>query len=545
MKRTYFLKAKQALVVVMMAAATMFVACDSADDVDDPGKDPGKEEPNKPDDSKDAVKLDAPTLAELVRGEGEETATLTVEWGYVANATAYLVNVVKTAQVTETGIEEANEAVGNFTDYQTDRTKVEFNIAYGGEYKITVASVGDGKEYTNSDAAEAEYFWYVAPTTVAAGDLATTLPALLAEAEGEEVTFALVAGEEYTLNAPVDFGAYRVTVKSMANVGTAEEPVIVENGEHAVVVLGEAGVLRHGNALTVKNISFDCTNQNLNSAGVAGEAQYSKAYAPIEGSHITPENGTPTNGGHPAYVLTSVTMDGCYFKNVKAALYSVGGQVAWALNTLTVNNCVVQCANDGSTSGDVSIIDFYCYGYYEGELGRYVGVKDINITNSTIFNTEKNTKNNRFIRFTNNGVLKDMYGSNEAKVVFNNNTLSNVFAWKEFGNNTPNDAAYEQTFTNNIVVDCFRLSKYFQGNCTKTIANNIGWWTGTYADNEGENSEGEMPQDAGIFSDENTSAIKNPNLTGLGVLDFAAEDGLGIKVSASGAAAGQGDPRWN
>ena len=536
MKRTYFLKAKQALVAVMVAAAAMFTAC--SDDVDEPVPDP--------------VKLSTPVLGDFVRGAGEANATLTVEWGFIDGATAYAVEVVKTAQVDETGKVETSESVYS---NKGDRNKAEFSIAYGGEYKITVAAVGDGKAYLDSDAAEAVYFWYVAPTTVAAGDLATTLPALLTESTDEEVTFALVAGEAYTLNAPVDFGAKRVTVKSMANVGTAAEPVIVENGEHAVVVLGTDGVFRTGNSLTLKNLSIDASAQVAADGTVTKpaflEGRTSPGWGIVEGStdEAALAAASQEAGGLQNYLLNNITIDGCYIKDVPCNVTHVG-EYAWVYNAINVTNSIIQLNNNGHY-GDATVFGTYGGGLQPdgGTNWRVGGVKDLKVENSTIYNIQKNSKN-RMLRWNGNNRSHHFVGDVTVSITFNNVTLSQVMTAKEFANGTWNNKDWATiTFTNNVYRDCFRvLNKMNVRGCANVVTNNLGWCSGVDADNGGDPEGSKGDDETTIEELGGDAAVKWTAFTFGGSvtaqLDLTKENG-GVNFKASGAAAGQGDPRWN
>ena len=533
MKRTYFLKAKQALVAVMVAAAAMFTAC--GDDVDEPVPDP--------------VKLSTPVFGEFVRGAGEATATLTVEWGFVDGATGYAVEVVKTAQVDETGMTETSESVYNQT---TDRNKVDLTVAYGGEYKIKVAAVGDGKLYLDSDAAETVYFWYVAPTTVEAGDLATTLPALFGAAD-EEVTFALVAGRNYTLNAPIDFGGRRVTVKSMANVGTEAEPVIVENGAHAVVVLGTDGTFRTGNSLTLKNLSIDASAQVAADGTVTKpgylEGRTSPGWGIIEGSFDAAALAAASQeaDGLQNYLLNNITIDGCYVKNVPCN-FTHAGDYAWAFNAINITNSIIQLNNNGHY-GDATVFGTYGGGLQPdgGTNWRVGAVKDLKVENSTIYNIQKNSKN-RMLRWNGNNRSHHFVGDVTVSITFNNVTLSQVMTAKEFANGTWNNKDWATiTFTNNVYRDCFRvLNKMNVRGCTNVVTNNLGWCTGVDESGDPEGSKGddestieELGGDAAVkWTAFNFGGDVNAQL------DLTKEN-AGVNFKASAAAAGQGDSRWN
>ena len=109
--------------------------------------------------------------------------------------------------------------------------------------------------------------------------------------------------------------------------------------------------------------------------------------------------------------------------------------------------------------------------------------------------------------------------------VFENNTLINVSKGQNFGNNTPNNAATTVIMTNNIYVDVKNISKFAQGNCTKTLTGNYGYGSG---------QEDSM----------STKLDEAPFTSPTEPLDLTKKYG-GLNLKASGAAAGAGDPRWN
>ena len=530
------LKAKMLLVALMMGVATMFVSC-ADDSTDDEG---GKA---------NAVQLATPEFTSVDRGAGETTAKLTVAWGYVDNADFYTVSVVKTAQVGDEGKVEVSESV---YDNTTDRNSITFDVVYGGEYAVSVTADSNSKRYTASDVAETVYFWYVAPTTVEAGDLATTLPALFGAAD-EEVTFALVAGREYTMSQPVDFGGRRVTVKSVANVGTEEEPVIVENGAHAVIVLGVNGTFRTGNALTLKNLSIDAGAQVAADGTVTKpdylEGRTSPGWGIVEGStdEAALAAASQEAGGLQNYLLNNITVDGCYIKDVPCNFTHVG-EYAWAFNAINITNSIIQLNNNGHY-GDATVLGCYGGGLQPdgGTNWRVGAIKDLKVENSTIYNIQKNSKN-RMLRWNGNNRSHHFVGDVNVTITFNNVTLSQVMTAKEFANGTWNNKDWATiTFTNNVYRDCFRvLNKMNIRGCANVVSNNLGWCSGVDAENGGD-AEGSQGDDEGTITE--LGGVNWTSFTFGGdvnaQLNFAAENGHGVNFKASAAVAGQGDPRWN
>lgn len=530
MKKNFFKFA-----AIMMGVATMFVACtDDGEGVIE------------------AVKLDTPVLGEFVRGAGDATATLSVTWNYVDNASGYVVNVVKTAQVTDAGMDETAQPVDGFTNYETERNRAEFTVEYGGQYAVSVVAAGNGKKYTDSDAAEAVYFWYVAPTTVPAGDLATTLPALFGAAD-EEVTFALVAGENYTLSKPVDFGGRRVTVKSMANVGTADEPVIVENGAHAVVVYGQDGTFRTGNSLLLKNLSIDASAQVAADGSVTKpsylEGRTSAGWGIVEGSTDAAALAAASQeaGGLQNYLLNNITIDGCYIKDVPCNLTHVG-EYAWVFDVVNVTNSIIQLNNNGHY-GDATVFGTYGGGLQPdgGTNWRVGAVRELKVENSTIYNIQKNSKN-RMLRWNGNNRSHHFVGDVAVSITFNNVTLSQVMTAKEFANGTWNNKDWATiTFTNNVYRDCFRvLNKMNVRGCANVVTNNLGWCSGVDESGDAEGSKGD--DESTIEELGGDAAVKWTSFTFGGnvnaQLDLTKENG-GVNFKASAASATQGDPRWN
>lgn len=545
------LKAKVLLVALMMVATTaMFVACDDPDDVDDDN--PAGQLPGGDDNDPGKTEGEALNSPELTYDQ-DANGNLVVSWTHVSGARAYAVEVKAVGKVTETGEVEADETV--YAEAELESTSFSFPMTYGYRYAGTVKSLGDS---THADATEAtafEYFYYVAPVTVPAGDLAETLAKLLAEETeaNSMVEYALVAGLEYTLNAPIDFAGHNVTVKSVANVGTEEEPVIVENGEHAVVVFGQDGTFRAGNQITLLNLSIDASAQVDANGNVTKptylETRTSPGWGIVEGSfdETALAAASQETGGLQNFLLKSITIDGCFIKDVPCNL-THSGDYAWVFDVVNVTNSIIQLNNNGHY-GDATVFGTYGGGLQPdgGTNWRVGAIRDLKVENSTIYNIQKNSKN-RMLRWNGNNRSHHFVGDVNVAITFNNVTLSQVMTAKEFANGTWNNKDWATiTFTNNVYRDCFRvLNKMNVRGCANVVTNNLGWCSGVDESGDPEGSKGD--DESTIEELGGDAAVKWTSFTFGGnvnaQLDLTKENG-GVNFKTSAASATQGDPRWN
>lgn len=562
------LKLSKVLAAVMVSAALSFsYACSNDNDVDNNNKpgdeqNPGGEEPG----GEDPGKTEGEALAspEALEVSVDANSNMTVSWTHVPGARAYKVVVKAVGEVTEAGEVEIDEAV--YSEDELEGTNFSTAIEYGKRYAGSVQSLGDD---THADAVEAtsfEHFYYTPPTIVDAGDLAETLPALLAEEEdaASMVEYVLLADREYTLSAPVDFGAHAVTIKSGTNAGTEEEPVVIDDGKHAIVTFGANGTFRTANMITLKDLSIDATNFKPESSyftNADGLGRNAKGWGIVEGSNDTEALALIAQADKNNYLVNGVTFDGCYIKNLHCNMVHAGFY-AVEFEAQTITNCIIQIDNDGSYHGNASIL----IGSYGGGTGpnndpagnedgtdlnwRVGAVRNITVEKSTVYNIKEN--NSARMIYWNGNSIGHHFVKDDATLTFENVTFVHTNTGREFTNNNTSFSGETRyiNLKNNVYYDCIRyLNKMKVTSCTTKSENNLAWWTGTFTGGDAKD------QPAGEAGDD-TNAMKEIggfNWTSFTIgssdtteLDFTAENGYGnINFKASASNGTQGDPRWN
>ena len=543
------LKAKVLLVALMMVATTaMFVACDDADDVDDdptgqlPGDDenPGGDNPGGDNPGEQTGEpLPAPAFdpeTNLVRGAGTETAQLTVSWGYVENASAYKVTATRVALVTDTGLDE--EPVSAY-DRETDRTSVSFEIKYGGKYAITIQALG-GEGYANSEVVEAEYFWYVEPVTVEAGDLAQILPALLAETTEAEPTFALVAGRDYQINSALDLGRHNVVIKSLGEVG---EGVYLDNGERATIVFGANGLLFTSAGLTLNGVNFDCTAQEITGSSKPNLGVINMS--PVQYPEMVVA-ATAAGEFNTYYLGEALTITNCNFKNIKGSFFCPGNN-AWSIAQMNIDGCIFQFNSyaTGTASADgAGFIDFYngvweSNGWFIGEAQQVRGaLQYLVIKNSTIYNT--GDARTYFYRWAQADV-KRHFETEVGGFTMENVTIHGFSTWDKAGANTGKCSEFKYDWKNCVFYNMSMLDKLVGGGDTSAI-NPENNHAGFDADWQATNNKDEVVEVP--FGDSAAKyATNDASFTGSVPTELNLEDnakgGQNFTYSVSA-----GDPRW-
>lgn len=337
-----------------------------------------------------------------------------------------------------------------------DGTSFTFKKQEDTKYQVSVKTLGNVK-YNNTEAVDPTVFAYstmIPAQVIPAGEEISSFIASHIVETTDEQAFELEIGAEYECNGEIDF---------------MDKPVTLRGNKvtRPIVKFGKDGVIRTSAGLKVKYINFDCAEQG-NKGGVIEMSVNPPASASAEAQNI----GAGKNSGNPAdvYVLMDpIVIQNCAFKDVNAALFSVGN-CSWGINDIRVTDCIVQLKNDGSQWSDGSILSGYSKGFMAPSGGQfwYGCIKNITVKNSTFVNIVENKKNNRFIRFNNRDIDR-VFPTADGSATFENCTLYKTFANKEFGNNTPNAKTYTINFNNNICYDVFRLQKFIQGNCTNNV----------------------------------------------------------------------------
>ena len=503
MKKNLFITRKGLYSLALAAVGAMFLGSCATD---------GFDENEKFDNGVSGVKLESPELAVKTVAASDGSDKLQVSWKVVYGAGGY---ECKAYNVDD----PENPKV--LVDTIMDGTSFQFKIAEDTNYKLSVRTLGNEKQNnTEADqATEMSYSTLVPAMTIPAGsDIAEFIKANLQNSDQEQA-FELEAGGEYTCNDEVDFQGNKMTLRG-------------NKLNHAIVTMGEKGVIRTSAQLKVKFLNFDCTAVT-NKGGIIEMSTTPPATCSAEAQGI---NSGKKKAPEDVYILQDpIIISECAFKNVPSCLFNVG-VCAWGIADFRILNSVVQLKNNGSKWGDGSVIsgfstDKKCISP-SGKQCWYQCIKSITIKNSTIYNIVSNSKN-RLIRFMNNSI-DGIFPTATGNCTMTDNTFIRVMDKKEFGNNTPNKDSYTITYDNNIFYDCFRIQKFIQGNCKKEYHQELNtiWGIANTVDNTDKGSLA-TEEDAGFNIDETKKE-----------LDFT-QPNYGINFTATGAISSTiGDPRW-
>ena len=294
---------------------------------------------------------------------------------------------------------------------------------------------------------------------------------------------------------------------------TLTEPITVPLGKQLVIygrnhtlTLGSGTNFVINDNLTLNNVKIDATELTQPLIALAKE----------------PASGTPKNqdvykdAAKPGLnLLEAVTLNSIMVKNLKNNFIS-NNSTSWALVNFTLIKSIIQINTNKrfiefSTGGDTSI-------------------KNIFISGNTIYNLSEESSTN-FIRMSNASNAAKAFGTNNGTSTYDykltKNTIINTFKTGNFGNNTPNNSKTVMEATQNIYVDLKQPSKFFQGNCTKTIGKNVSW---------GGTEENTMSEHIDKLFNNPTTALDLTQRKG----------GIDLYVSESSKAAEyeSGDPRW-
>lgn len=369
--------------------------------------------------------------------------------------------------------------------YKSSNTKVATVDASGnvtakgyGDATITV-SIAATPEYDRTESVE-----FAATVRVLNYD---QLKALIAE--NTEVTAILGDNAVITANGTHSWAGKKITIT-----GNKEKP--------ATIILSKVFYINDN--FKIENVNIDATN-------------LSNALIKLDngGSAKLNEDVYPDAATKGAYYIEKVTLDNVMIKNLKQNLIHTNSR-DWALDNLNVTNCIIQLDNNT-----------YPLVQFNSSANNKTAIKNITFKNNTIYNINGES-NHYFVRFANasnaTGIFGTKNGTCKFNYVFENNTFINTSKGQNFGNNTPNNAATTVIMTNNIYVDVKNISKFAQGNCTKTLTGNYGYGSG---------------QENSMSTKLDNAPFESPTEA----LDLTKKYG-GLNLKPSDAAAGAGDPRW-
>ncbi len=503
------------------------------------------------------TQLDAPELtnesfATVLAADGTEA--IRVKWPVVMGAGGYRVSVDKVGVMENGSLVEIEPVAvpleGEQTVVEIDACQITFPCEYGYQYAVAVQSLGNAKlGNTESPAGEPVlYLYYTVPTPISAGaDLAEAVTFDESNPTSRAI-FVLEPGATYTMSKPIDFCQHNVQIYP-ADYDEANN-VYNMSTTRAIIEMKDIACFETAAGLQIKHVNFDCTTLTLEKYSYGSDKASSNwHYALFAGSSgdsypsLKSENfgGVPSSEAKNTYVLFDpIIIENCNFKNVPRAFLG-GGYNAWIINDFRINNCIIQMKTIDNDADNCNFISWYkTCGGFEGSFGTNWsgGVRNLSITNSTIYNLFNPAKKIRFMRWGDKNSLNNVFGTHQGSFTMTDCTLYKMYSQAEWGNNTPSNNAYIITVTNNIFVDCARLNKLVTGGGVQKPMNNTGWVV-TPNGNEG----GEMLSS----SDVNNGIVveEDPGFAEPTALDLYDNEFGGQNFKATGAISSTiGDPRW-
>lgn len=515
MRKTFYLLAG----LVFCLPATMLVSCvDGYDDEPLFESDVRNTQLSSP-------SLDKSCFATISTSSGEKVQ---MTWPLVHGAGGYLVNVAIQSGDTQTPV---------ITDSVVDGVSVTFDKYEDTKYVTSVRTLGNEK-YNNTDATDATSFVFstmVEGVSIPAGaDVAQFINSYIAQHKAEmdeamaadpnnyEMAFEMEAGQKYTLNEPVDFGLYPITFRSADKVN------------RATLTLGENGYITTQAGLKVKFINFDCTMMpkamGLITLGATPDASIS-----------TEALGYKALGANQdGFVIQKpVVLQECWVKNLPATLI-YGNAKPWSISDLRIKDCIIQAANAANTTPWINL------------TGSTNGlIQKLTMENTTFLNTEKNEKEQYFLRYSNssNAQPRKIYGNtnNFLEYTISNCSFLKTNPKKDFANNMPNTQNGKLLWIkveNTVFYDVYRLYQLIQSQWVKTTTNNFMSYSADCSPQTTDFGPGGRTDQYGNFYTTRDEAVEF-NDADLKPLDFSKPNaGLSLAPAGLAAAAKAGDPRW-
>ena len=269
----------------------------------------------------------------------------------------------------------------------------------------------------------------------------------------EVLYYTLAPNGNYTLNGKVDFGNQKAYIRAMS-----------EDAPATITVGKSTGYFLTGNALSFKNLNFDCSAVTTNDYALTTLSK-----TPDESLII------PTTENYA--IKSPIAIQNCTFKMLPGKLISDQTSASYVIDNFLIKNCIIQFNN----------IDL---GDKVGNCIDFVKTMTINFTvaNSTLYNSGA-AKNHYFAQISGTEPIK-IPGYSEGVIKFTNNTFYNL-AYEAPGFINSNTFYGKQdmkfNWVNNIFVDCGNgkiWEKLHNGYDLSNIStrNNTYWYNGSIAD---------------------------------------------------------------
>ena len=431
-------------------------------------------------DVKNATLVSPDSIAFMPNADG---TTLTITWPVVHGAGGYQVSFYK--------VDDPTNPVVIGTENQTvDGCSVTRPIAEDTKYKLVIKTLGS-TQYNNKDAVSAKEAAYstllpVTDTIKSGADLSVYFASNPIPSSATELVYQLEAGGSYTMSGNVPLPLTKVTIRG-------------DKVNHPTVTMSAGVFVSDGAGFKLKFINFDC-------AAFAGKALL---------TYNSTQNATALSNSWVT-VTSPVAIQSCKITGLAKELVDDNSK-KYALQSFLIKDCVI-----GQNSTNQYFI------YMPGGI-----IKELTITNSTIYNTQVSTSN--FIQYnaSNRVTSNTAWNWASASVIVTNNTFWQVAKLGQMANYS--GIAQKNnilTVQNNIFVDCGNQAviRRFCGsstNMTRTYGYNSYWFGGVFATAEVSSS----------YDNSGTHISTDPALKDPANADFTVGGAAQI-------AAGTGDPRW-
>lgn len=300
---------------------------------------------------------------------------------------------------------------------------------------------------------------------------------------------------DYTMSGAVDFSGYEVTLMS-------EDDSSLSN-----IVIDDKGQFIIDNTFTLDHIKLTCTDSKKNL---------------IE---LNKNSNIEIGKGDFYYIRTSVSILNTTIEELGYRLLYDEGKKFY-LESFKIDNCNLHFTIDEGLDS---------HGYIDMSKGA---IKELSITNSTLWNSGDNNIE-LFVKYdNNNSVHRTDYQDLTQKVIFNNNTFYNIAnkAWANWNNAIIGSGAKysEIEVLNNIWVNCSRDG----GGIARRLLNtdNYSSFKNVTINNNTYMCDGKTESNASQF-DKGNILTDDPNFLDPGNGDFTPRGESQLKEKT-------GDPRW-
>lgn len=381
------------------------------------------------------VTLESPKANNIVFAPSADGTEVTISWPVVYGSGGYqfsLYNVDDPTKPVSVGLE--NETV--------DGCSVKRELLEDTKYKVVIKTLGNEKS-SNKEAATASeslYSTLLVATVIPSGtDLTQYFATNPIPSSTTELAYELESGGTYTMSGDVKTGLTNVTLRG-------------NKIHHPTVTMSAGAFISDGAGLKLKFIDFNC-------AAFTGKAFI--AFNAIQNPAVIANSWVT--------VTAPIAVQSCKITGLAKELLDDNNK-KYAVQTLLIKNSII-----GQNSTNQYFI------YMQGGI-----IKDLNISNSTIYNTQVSTSN--FIQYnaSNRVTSNAAWNWASASVAVTNSTFWQVAKLGQMANYSGiaqknNDLIIQK----NIFVDCGNQAviRRFAGgntNMTRKLDKNSYWFAGVF-----------------------------------------------------------------